>query len=149
MNDKVSASADAQEAKAGGNDAAAHVVVCPKCRKAVASVFELASHLWNEHADLPAHTLDLFIRRAARRVDAPAKIEQIGWEVVPLRRPVPGSIVTQAFIRCMSCGGAVSTTGGPRTYAMCLKCWPPQPESAAASLTTTERLEQSKQEPTP
>lgn len=97
---------------------------CPKCQQTVASVFELASHLRNDHSELPAHTLDLFIRRASRRVDAPARTEQIGWEIVPLRKPQPGSIVTQAFILCISCGGAVSATGGPRTYAMCMKCWP-------------------------
>lgn len=105
-------------------------IVCPKCQKAAASVFELASHLWIEHQDLPAHTLDLYIRRASRRVDAPPVTEQIGWEIVPLRKPVPGSIVTQAFILCCSCGGAVSTTSGPRTYAMCMKCWPPKEASA-------------------
>ena len=40
----------------------------------------------------------------------------------PIRRPAPGSIVTQAFILCSDCGGAISATGGPRREAYCLAC---------------------------
>jgi hypothetical protein len=43
--------------------------------------------------------------------------------------PAPkGSIVTQAFILCSTCRGAVSTTGGPRHGSTCLKCWPMREE---------------------
>lgn len=40
-------------------------------------------------------------------------------------RPAPrGSIVTQAFILCSMCRGAISATGGPRYGSVCLNCHP-------------------------
>ena len=39
-----------------------------------------------------------------------------------LYAPTKGSIVTQAFILCHSCNDAISSTGGPRYNAICLKC---------------------------
>jgi hypothetical protein len=48
--------------------------------------------------------------------------KQLGWQLVPIYEPAPGSIVTQAFITCCVCGKAVSTTGGPRQNAYCMTC---------------------------
>ncbi len=48
--------------------------------------------------------------------------EPIGYELEPIYAPRPGYVTTQAFVLCSSCGGAVSSTGGPRYNAICLKC---------------------------
>lgn len=45
----------------------------------------------------------------------------IGYELYPIY-PNTGGIATQAFIMCMSCGGAVSPSGGPRSNVICTKC---------------------------
>lgn len=41
----------------------------------------------------------------------------------PLRKSLPGSIVTQAFILCKYCKGSVSSTGGPKNDAVCIACY--------------------------
>lgn len=46
----------------------------------------------------------------------------IGYTLEPIYETPKGYIVTQAFILCTSCGGAVSSNGGPRYNAICLKC---------------------------
>ena len=46
----------------------------------------------------------------------------IGYTLEPIYETQPGYITTQAFILCSSCGGAVSSNGGPRYNALCLKC---------------------------
>lgn len=48
--------------------------------------------------------------------------KQLGWQLVPIFEPVPGSIQTQAFIHCCLCGKAIAGTGGPRVNAYCLDC---------------------------
>jgi hypothetical protein len=39
-----------------------------------------------------------------------------------------GSIVTQAFILCRYCQGAISPTMGPRSDAVCLTCYEKGPD---------------------
>lgn len=48
--------------------------------------------------------------------------EPIGYELQPIYAPRRGQIATAAFILCSSCGGVVSSSGGPRYNALCLKC---------------------------
>ena len=40
----------------------------------------------------------------------------------PMYAPLPGSIVTHAFILCKYCNGAISPNSGPRSDAVCLIC---------------------------
>ena len=40
----------------------------------------------------------------------------------PIYAPMPGALVTQAFIYCSQCGGTISGTMGPRQDAWCLSC---------------------------
>lgn len=49
-----------------------------------------------------------------------------GW--YPMHAPQRGSIVTQAFILCKYCGGAVYHCMGPRSDAVCLTCYQLEPE---------------------
>lgn len=46
----------------------------------------------------------------------------IGYTLEPIYETARGAIVTQAFIMCHSCGSAVSSNGGPRYNAICVKC---------------------------
>jgi hypothetical protein len=46
----------------------------------------------------------------------------IGYTLEPIYETPRGYVVTQAFILCTSCGGAISGTGGPRYNSVCLKC---------------------------
>jgi hypothetical protein len=46
----------------------------------------------------------------------------IGYTLEPIYEVGKGMIATHAFILCSSCGGAVSSCGGPRYNAICLKC---------------------------
>lgn len=46
----------------------------------------------------------------------------IGYTLEPIYEVGKGMITTQAFILCSSCNGAISSTGGPRYNAVCLKC---------------------------
>ncbi len=45
-----------------------------------------------------------------------------------LYAPEKGSIVTQAFILCKYCNGAIYSCMGPRYDAVCLKCYEKEPE---------------------
>lgn len=40
----------------------------------------------------------------------------------PIFAPMPGALVTQAFILCSQCRKAISGTMGPRTDAWCIPC---------------------------
>lgn len=40
----------------------------------------------------------------------------------PIYEPEPATIVTQAFVLCSLCGGAIRATGGPISGAVCLGC---------------------------
>lgn len=48
--------------------------------------------------------------------------ETIGYTLEPIYATKKGYITTQAFILCTSCGGAVSSNGGPKYNALCLRC---------------------------
>ena len=52
----------------------------------------------------------------------PEEREPIGYTLEPIYAAGRGMIVTQAFILCSSCGGAISSSGGPRYNSVCLKC---------------------------
>lgn len=45
----------------------------------------------------------------------------------PLYAPPKGSVVTQAFILCKYCNGAISPNMGPRYDAVCLTCYKKEP----------------------
>lgn len=68
--------------------------------------------------DQPAEGTTLF-------VEVPNPVEDrepIGYTLEPIYAPRRGTVVTQAFILCTSCGGAVAPSGGPRYNSVCLKC---------------------------
>lgn len=46
----------------------------------------------------------------------------------PLYESRPGGIVTQAFILCRYCQGAISPNMGPRSDAVCLTCYEKDPD---------------------
>ncbi len=46
----------------------------------------------------------------------------------PMYEPAKGSIVTQAFILCKYCNGAVYHCMGPRSDAVCLACYEKDPD---------------------
>jgi hypothetical protein len=50
------------------------------------------------------------------------KPEPIGYTLTPLYPLQSGMIATHAFIMCMSCNDAVSSSGGPRSNVICTKC---------------------------
>jgi hypothetical protein len=68
--------------------------------------------------DQPAENTTLFVEVPKEPEDR----EPIGYELQPIYAPKKGYITTQAFILCSSCGGAISSNGGPRYNALCLKC---------------------------
>jgi len=45
----------------------------------------------------------------------------------PMYNAKPGSIVTQAFILCRYCRGAISPNMGPRSDAVCVTCYEKDP----------------------
>ena len=49
----------------------------------------------------------------------------------PIYAPMPGQLVTQAFIHCSQCGDAVSSNMGPRRDAWCIPCTDKGEETAA------------------
>jgi len=58
-------------------------------------------------------------------VEVPEPVEDrepIGYALEPIYAPRRGQVATAAFILCSSCGGAVSSSGGPRYNSLCLKC---------------------------
>jgi len=69
--------------------------------------------------DQPAEKTTLF-------VEVPEELEDpgdpIGYTLEPIYATKRGTVVTQAFILCTSCGSAISGTGGPRYNSVCLKC---------------------------
>ena len=54
--------------------------------------------------------------------ELPEDREPIGYKLEPIYPARRGYVVTQAFILCSSCGGAISSTGGPGYNSLCLKC---------------------------
>ena len=48
--------------------------------------------------------------------------EPIGYTLEPIYAARKGFVTTQAFILCNSCNSAISSNGGPRYNAVCLKC---------------------------
>lgn len=52
----------------------------------------------------------------------PEDREVIGYRLEPIYPARRGYVTTQAFIMCSSCGGAISSTGGPGYNSLCLKC---------------------------
>ena len=53
----------------------------------------------------------------------------IGWERLssgnwrPIEDHGDGYFVTEAFVTCNECHRCISGYGGPRTYALCLRCF--------------------------
>ena len=71
----------------------------------------------------PADDITLFVETPVE----PETRDPIGYTLEPIYSPPRGSIVTQAFIMCHSCGGAVVVRAvrarpGPRYNVVCLKC---------------------------
>ena len=46
----------------------------------------------------------------------------------PMHEPAKGAIVTQAFILCKYCDGAIYPSMGPRYDAVCLTCYEKDPD---------------------
>lgn len=46
----------------------------------------------------------------------------IGYKLEAIYPTPRGGIATQAFIMCVSCNGAVSSSGGPSYNVICVKC---------------------------
>ncbi len=69
--------------------------------------------------DQPAEKTTLFVEVPKADEDAG---DPIGYTLEPIYATKRGTVVTQAFILCSSCGGAISGTGGPRYNSLCLKC---------------------------
>lgn len=74
--------------------------------------------------------------------------KQIGWiereeGYYKLYEPVRGSIVTQAFIHCQYCNGAIYHCMGPKYDAVCLNCFEIEPELrnmlAGANIVTDDK----------
>ncbi len=58
-------------------------------------------------------------------VEVPEPVEDrepIGYKLEPIYDVRKGHIATAAFILCSSCRGAISSMGGPKYNALCLKC---------------------------
>ena len=68
--------------------------------------------------DQPAENTTLFVEVP----EPPEDREPIGYKLEPIYATRRGYIATQAFILCSSCGGAISSTGGPGYNSLCLKC---------------------------
>ena len=47
---------------------------------------------------------------------------QSGDKKQPIFEPMPGALITRAFIHCSQCGDAISPSMGPRSDAYCIKC---------------------------
>ena len=68
--------------------------------------------------DQPAENTTLF-------VEVPEPVEDrepIGYTLEPIYETRRGMIATAAFILCSSCRGAISSMGGPKYNALCLRC---------------------------
>ena len=66
----------------------------------------------------PADNITLFVETPQE----PETRMPIGYTLEPIYAPHRGSIVTQAFIMCHSCGAVIAGQGGPRYNAVCRKC---------------------------
>ena len=53
----------------------------------------------------------------------PAELgDPIGYTLEPIYDVRKGHIATAAFVVCSSCRGAISSMGGPKYNALCLRC---------------------------
>lgn len=69
---------------------------------------------------LPEQDTTLFVQTPE---PDPAELgEPIGYRLEPIYAARRGYVTTQAFILCSSCGGAISSNGGPGYNSLCLKC---------------------------
>ena len=66
----------------------------------------------------PADDTTLFVEMPKE----PEDCEPIGYKLEPIYPTRRGYVTTQAFILCSSCGGAISSTGGPSYNSVCPKC---------------------------
>ena len=66
----------------------------------------------------PADDVPLFVQVP----EEPEDREPIGYRLEPIYPTQRGYVTTQAFILCSSCGGAISSTGGPGYDSLCWKC---------------------------
>ena len=66
----------------------------------------------------PADDTTLFVQVP----EEPEDREPIGYKLEPIYAPRRGFVATAAFILCSSCGGAISSCGGPGYNSLCLKC---------------------------
>jgi hypothetical protein len=80
---------------------------------------------WLEGGDIrwlgdrkPADNVTLFVETPQVVEDR----EPIGYTLEPIYAIRKGFVATAAFILCNSCNGAISSNGGPRYNAVCLKC---------------------------
>ena len=53
----------------------------------------------------------------------------------PLYAPLAGGIVTQAFILCKYCRGAIHPCMGPQSDAVCIPCYEKDPDERTNSKT--------------
>lgn len=68
--------------------------------------------------DQPAENTTLFVEVPEEHEER----EPIGYRLEPIYPARRGYVATAAFILCSSCGGAISSTGGPGYNSLCLKC---------------------------
>ena len=68
--------------------------------------------------DQPAENTTLFVEVPAE----PEEREPIGYRLEPIYATRRGYVATAAFILCTSCGGAISSSGGPGYNSVCMKC---------------------------
>ena len=68
--------------------------------------------------DQPAENTTLFVEVP----EPPEDREPIGYRLEPIYATRKGFVATTAFILCSSCGGAISSSGGPGYNSLCLKC---------------------------
>lgn len=66
----------------------------------------------------PIDDVTLFVETPEVREEG----EPIGYTLEPIYAIRKGHIATAAFILCHSCNSAISSNGGPRYNAICLKC---------------------------
>lgn len=62
--------------------------------------------------------------------------EVLGYQIVPIRKPK--GVASAAFISCCKCSAPISSMGGPRENAYCLKCFASS-ESALIGKIVVER----------
>ncbi len=68
--------------------------------------------------DQPAENTALFVQVP----EEPEDREPIGYRLEPIYPTRRGYVATAAFILCSSCGGAISSSGGPGYNSLCLNC---------------------------